>query len=419
MTKTTVHTASWIISPKSEPIAGGAIAVRDGRIADMGTASDMTLKYTDCLVEHAGYAIIPGFVNAHTHLELTHFSAWKEQNSMGYSPRSFIDWIVQVIKINRSLTQDQLHSSFREGIRKCLQSGTTAVGDILSRYELLPLYSDSMLGGRFYLELIGQNPSLFKGRFEQAKSIISSQNKQSGISPGLSPHSAYTVAEENLKIIQNEISDSNIPFAIHLSESEAESEFMFDSTGAIAEIMYPLVHWQEHLSPARHCSSTDFFDKNHLFSEKTMAVHCVHISSADARKLKERGVSICLCPRSNERLDVGVAPAALFKKLHIPMALGTDSLASNDSLSIWDEMRFALDKYKGVFSSEDIFEMATIGGARALLLTEHIGSLAIGKNADFQLVEIGDNLSADKVLESLIEQGETAEVYRLGKKMDL
>jgi cytosine/adenosine deaminase-related metal-dependent hydrolase len=146
-----------------------------------------------------------------------------------------------------------------------------------------------------------------------------------------------------------------------------------------------------------------------------MAIHCVHVSLADAEILKKHGVRIVLCPRSNERLSVGRAPVALFRKLAIPLALGTDSLASNDSLSIWDEIRFAHDVYQGVLSPADLFGMATVGGAEALGISDLTGSLEVGRRADFQVVQLSSHaVTAAGLLERVIGQGRPEEVYLAG-----
>lgn len=415
MTQTTIHTASWLLNPHAKPLAGGAVAVRDGIVIATGTAKELKNAFSASAIDHPGCAIIPGFVNAHTHLELTHFPAWREQNGMGYSPRSFVDWIIQLVKINRGLTPEQLQASLKEGLRKCLQSGTTSIGDILSRYELLPNYSSSPAGGRIFLELLGHETQLFETRLRNALSVAENMDPLGRILPALSPHAPYTIAEGHLTLIRETALESQLPLAIHISESAEEASFMFDTTGRIAEEFYPFIDWQRHLTPPRRCTTTGFFDRNGLLTDKTMAIHCVHLTLADANTIKKRGSTICLCPRSNERLDVGRAPVDLFRKLGIPMALGTDSLASNDSLSMWDEMRFALDIFEGVLSPDDLFAMATIGGAGGLDLSGSVGSLGTGKRADFQIVELGANIAESVVMEKLIGHGETGAVYVAGE----
>jgi len=408
MSNATIHTAAWLINPDTPPLAGGALLVRNGLVEAVGTLAELRTHYTAPVVEHHDCAILPGFVNAHTHLELTHFPAWRERNGMGYSPRRFVDWIIQLIKVNRGLNETDFRASLVEGLRKCLEAGTTAVGDIVTRFELLPLYGNPPLEGRLYFELIGHDPARFAARLQQALETADSLG-ESLLSPGLSPHTAYTLGEGNLPTIRSAAQTRGLPLAIHISESLDESAFVFDSLGPLADEFYPFIGWQQYLAPPRHCSATELFDRNGLLSPATLAVHCVHVTLDDARILKERGCTVCLCPRSNERLAVGTAPAALFRKLEIPLALGTDSLASNDSLSLWDEMRFALDHYAGELSPADLLRMATIGGATAIGLSGRIGSLEPGKRADFQIIRHG-GLEEKGLLERLIGQGRIADV---------
>lgn len=413
MSNIRIYAASWLLDPATEQISGGAIAVRDGVIIARGTRDDMLRSLSAELVEYPGAAILPGFVNAHTHLELTHFPAWREQHGMEYSPRTFVDWIIQMVKINRGVTPEHARLSLHEGIRKCLQSGTTSVGDILTRYDLQTEYRQQAIGGRLYFEILGHDPARLNARLAEALHTIDTLH-DTAITPALSPHAPYTIAEQFLGNIRTTATSHHLPLAIHISESAAETDFIYNSSGPIAELMYPYVGWQEHLTPPRHCSSTDLFDRHALLTPSTLAVHCVHLTLADARLLKERGVSICLCPRSNQRLDVGVAPVALFKKLGIPLALGTDSLASNDSLSLWDEIRFAHNQFADILTPAELLTMATSGGAAALAIADRAGSLVIGNRADFQIVEL-KGATEQNLAQRLVEQGTSAQVYLAGE----
>lgn len=409
MPDSTIHTAAWLINPDVPPIAGGAILVRNGLIEATGTLAELKSRYTAQVVDHHDSAILPGFINAHTHLELTHFSSWRLRTHIDYNPRRFCDWIIQLIKITRGLHAEDFRASLGEGMRKCLESGTTAVGDIVSRYELLPYYHALPMRGRLFFEVLGHDPSRFQERLEEALTSMDGLNGEN-LQSGLSPHTPYTIGEANLPLIREAAISRGKPLAIHISESQAESDFIYDTSGPLGTELYPFVGWEQYLMPPRHCTSTDLLDRHGLLTSTTLAVHCVHLTLADAQILKQRDVTVCLCPRSNDRLDVGRAPVALFKKLAIPLALGTDSLASNDSLSLWDEMRFTLDQFPEVLSPADVFRMATSGGAAALGLSDSLGTLQVGKRADFQVIDHAG--SEDKgLLERVIGQGKVAGVY--------
>ena len=408
MIESTIHTAAWLINPDAPPVAGGAILVRDGLIAATGTLAELKNAYSATVVEHHECAILPGFVNAHTHLELTHFPSWRLRTHVDYNPRTFTDWIIQLIKITRGLHAEDFRTSLVEGIRKCVESGTTAVGDIVSHYDLMSSYNVPPIRGRLFFEALGHDPVRYSERLKQAVANIEGTNG-GVITAGLSPHTAYTTGENNLALVHDVALSRSLPLAIHISESQAESNFIFDSSGPLAEELFPFVGLEQYLMPPRHCSSTELLDRHGLLTPATLAVHCVHISLADAQILKQRGVTVCLCPRSNDLLDVGRAPLALFKKLGIPLALGTDSLASNDSISLWDEMRFALDLFPEELSPADAFRMGTSGGAAALGLSTSLGTLEVGKRADFQVISHCGS-EGKGLLERIIGQGRIVDV---------
>ncbi|MBI1922505.1 MAG: amidohydrolase family protein [Geobacter sp.] len=411
-----IYAASYLLPIASPPVEGGAIAVENGRIKAVGRLADLRAEFGAPVREFPGCVIMPGLVNAHTHLELTHFPSWKLRKDIDYSPRTYVDWVVQVIKIRRALSHDELAVSSREGIRMCLESGTTAVGDILTDRSLLPQYAASPLTGRLFLEAIGQDPfrcAALKSELERSLDAFPC----GALLPGLSPHAPHTLAPDFLQDVVAMARKRFLPAMIHLSESREETAFLHDSSGRIAENLYPLAGWESYIPPPRHTTSTAWLDSLGVIGPATVAVHCVHVTPSDVRILRERGATCVLCPRSNDRLDVGKAPAALLKKEGVPLALGTDSLASNDSLSMWDEMRFAIDAYPVVFTPAELLEMSTIGAAKALQLEEEIGSLESGKRADFLVVHPGRPGQAHGIVETLLEESRVEEVFCGGERV--
>ena len=405
-----VYAASYLLPVEGPPIAGGALAVEAGEIVAVGTLDLLTAVCPGEVTEFPGGVIMPGLVNAHCHLELTHFPAWVLRHGMGYSPRTFVDWLIQVVKVKRGVTADDLRLSLREGMRISLESGTTAVGEILSRRDLLPLYGASPLAGRLSFEAIGQDPVRWRGLLEELAQALG--EPMGGFLPGVSPHTPYTVSEEFGRELGVRLREWEVPCTLHCAESAAEEAFLFDTSGPLAELFYPHVHWEQYLPPPRKSTPVRYLDRLGLLTPGTAAVHCVHVTPADAEILKARGVSVVLCPRSNDQLDVGTAPAHLYKKLGIPLALGTDSLASNDSLSLFDEARFAAERWPGLFPPEELLYLITLGGARALGLEDLTGSLVPGKRADFLVVEAAG--TPEQLPERIIHEGRLREVYAQG-----
>lgn len=412
MPEEVLYSASWLINPDAPPIAGGALLVRNGVVVDTGTLSVLRSRHSAPVLDYPGSVLIPGFVNAHTHLELTHFPSWLHKSSVDYAPRRFTDWIIQLIKVARGLTAEAYSGSIQEGIRMCLESGTTAIGEIVTNPAMAGFYRHSKLAGRLYFELLGQETAFFQNKLAAALVALQCEETEA-LLYGLAPHSSYTVAEEHFAAIRDASASRSLPLAIHVSESRPETDFMFDGSGEFATDFFPFVGWERFLGHPPRCSSTELLHRNGLLTPTTLAVHCVHVSVADARTIKASGAHIVLCPRSNDLLDVGRAPVSLFKKFGIPLVLGTDSLASNNSLSLWDELRFALETFPDDLSEQDVLQMVTAGGAAALGISATSGSLAVGKRADFQVIGNCDTSEAG-VVERVMREGVLQEVYVAG-----
>ncbi len=410
-----IYAASHLLPVSSPAIEGGALVVENGKIVAVGKLSELTAAFPAPVIENPGCAIIPGLVNAHSHLELTHFPSWKVRKGIDYSPRTYVDWIIQVIKIRRSLSPEEQDHSVLEGIRISLESGTTALGEILSDPALLSLYLRSPLVGRVYLEAIGQTP-------QRCADVLSAIGETlplfsgTDLAPGISPHAPHTVSEDFFRELRDYTALQALPLMIHLAESREESTFFFDSSGPIAEKLYPFVDWSEHLPPARRISPAAYLDSLGVLRPGTALVHCVQLAPSDAELLKKRRAAVVLCPRSNEKLDVGAAPVHLLKAAGIPLALGTDSLASNDSLSLFDEARFLLKRFPDQFSPGEVLRMMTLTGAEVLGRGTEIGSLEQGKRGDFLVISLPENPGKDLALE-IITAGTLREVFIQGNSL--
>lgn len=408
-----IFAASYLLPVSSPPISGGAMVVENGRIAAVGPLSEVRSAWPGPVREFPGGVIMPGLVNAHTHLELTHFPAWKDRKGLHYLPRTYADWVVQVIKIRRGLTATELTNSVREGIAKCIETGTTTVGEILTERSLLTLYTSSPLGGRIFFEALGLEPA----RCARLASDVDEAIKTfppARLLPGISPHAPHTVVGPFFGRLAAMGKELGVPLMTHLAESPEEARFFHDTTGELADQIYPFAGWEDYLPAPRHTTPTAFLDSLGVLDANMTAVHTVQVTPADAEILARRGVAVVLCPRSNERLAVGTAPAALLKKAGIPLALGTDSLASNDSLSLWDEMRFLLDRQAAVFSPAEILSLATMGGAQALRLAHEVGSIEVGKRADFLVVNAPSAVTAESLCASVIGQSQLEHVFCAG-----
>lgn len=409
-----IYAASYLLPINGSPVAGGAVVVEKGLIRAVDKLAVLRKKFSAPVHEFPGAVLMPGLVNAHTHLELTHFPVWLNKGGPDISYCPYIDWIMQVIQVKRQIGYEDLCNSLLEGFRLSIQNGTTMVGDILSERQLIPLYENFQAAGRVYLEFIGHDPLRYTPMLESIDGDISLLPGH--FLPGISPHAPFTVSAMLLQSLLALARIRNIPLAMHLSESAEERSFFHNSTGSIADTLYPFVGWEEYLPVPMATTSTEWLELSSALSADFLAVHGVQLSPADIALLKDRRASVVLVPRSNHNLAVGKAPVKELLQAGIPLSLGTDSLASSDSLSLWDEMRFLLDAFPQSFSPGDALRMATIGGARAIQRDHEAGTLEPGKRADFIVMETG-NITAGNIYEQLIEDSKVSGVWCGGEKV--
>lgn len=410
-----IYAASYLLPINGSPLEGGAVVVEKGLIRAVDKLAVLRKKFSAPVHEFPGAVLMPGLVNAHTHLELTHFPEWLNKGGLDTSCYPYVEWIMQVIQVKRQVGYEDLRASLLEGFRLSIQSGTTMVGDILSERQLIPLYENSQLAGRLYLEFIGQDPVRYTPILASMDHDISLLSGH--FHPGISPHAPFTVSAKLLQALLSLARSRKIPLTMHLAESAEEGSFFHDSTGGIAESLYPFVGWGEFLPVPLAMTSTEWLELSSALSADFLAVHGVQLTSADIALLRDRGASVVLVPRSNLNLAVGKAPVKELMQAGIPLSLGTDSLASSDSLSLWDEMRFLLDVFPQSFSPGDALRMATIGGARAIQRDHEAGTLEPGKRADFIVMETGNKTTAGNICEQLVEDSKVSGVWCGGEKV--
>jgi cytosine/adenosine deaminase-related metal-dependent hydrolase len=411
-----IYAASYLLPINGSPLEGGAVVVKNGRIMAVDTLAALRKSFSAPVHEFPGAVLMPGLVNAHTHLELTHFPIWLKKSGADTTAHySYVDWIMKVIQVKRQIGHDELCASLLEGFRLSIQNGTTMVGDILSARQLISLYNNAHVSGRLYLECIGHDEARYKTVLESLEHDI--KLIPANLLPGISPHSPFTVSATLLQALLAFARSNTMPVTMHLAESVEESLFFLNSTGRIADTLYPFVGWDEYLPPPMGTTATKWLEHFSALSADFLAVHGVQLSPADIELLKKRAASVVLAPRSNHNLAVGKAPVTELLQAGIPLALGTDSLASNDSLSLWDEMRFLLDEFPQSFTPAGVVRMATIGGARAIQCDREAGTLETGKRADFILMETGTTMSTGNIYEQVLTDAKVCGVWCGGENV--
>lgn len=395
--------------------------VQDTRIVAMGTCDEMKRVYPGADIVDFGDAIItPLLVNAHTHLELTDYPVWEKSFADEIAPQTFVDWIIRLIGIKRNLSPVDYRHSLQHGFQQSLAAGTGIVGDILSVFDIRGAYDSALLSGFLFLETLGYHPDRIAAISEHLHQVLDEKNVGEAVL-GVAPHSPYTISSDYLSRIYAWCSANRCRCTTHVAESPEEVAFLERGEGALAEKFYPHVGWEQYLSSASGTRPVNYLEQHGGLFPENLLVHGVQLDGSEISLLAEKGMSLVLCPRSNAKLNVGKAPAGQLLQHGVNLALGTDSLASCDTLSIWDEMAFAHWWFEGEVDAPTLFHMATLGGAKSLGLSCEVGSLNVGKLADFQILQPEMMPAGTEIYDYFVASGCTDDivhVYKQGKLLD-
>lgn len=409
---TILYRARYLMPMVGPVIENGALLVADGRIVEVAPAASLNAVDGEGRVVDFGDAVLlPPMANVHTHLELTHVPYWDVLSDRRDIP-GFTDWLLRLVGVLRGVPLEEYGYSLADGIRTVMRSGTGAVGDILSRISARHAYRETPLRGRLFLEGLGIDP----GRNRATAAIL--QKVLEGGAPGvmtygLAPHSPYTLTPDFLLLLRNLALKMDLSRSIHVAESPEETFLLRDGVGPLAERFYPQVGWGDKIPPASGKTPVTWLLQKAPPRSGDLLVHGVQVSLREIDALAGQGVYVVLCPRSNARLKVGKAPVAAYRAAGVPLVLGTDSLASCDSLSLWDEVAFARRQFGDALDPSTLLHMATLEGARALGLEGEMGALAPGYGAHFQVLRPAQLPPADGLEDFLCSPGRTGEVHAL------
>ena len=355
------------------PIEDGAVLVDDrGTIAAVGPNAVVPTPPGARALEFPHARLLPGLVNTHTHLELTHLTGKNTE-------REFAGWIRGLRVLKDATSSDEFSRSAEQGVRDAWAAGVTCVADTGSTGA--PLEALARLGGRgiYYQEVFGPDPARCAASMEELRRALDrlSPLASSLRSLGVSPHAPYTVSEALYRSVAELARSEGWPVAMHLAESPAETEFVREGSGPFADALRARgIHVTAH-----HCSPVQYLVRLGVLQRATgwLCIHCVQVDERDIEMLRHAGVGLAHCPRSNRAHGHGTAPLAAFRRAGLRVGLGTDSVVSvGDSSLLAEAAAAGLD-------GEDALRMLTIEGARALGLESEIGSLEVGKQGDLAL----------------------------------
>jgi cytosine/adenosine deaminase-related metal-dependent hydrolase len=391
----TLYCAQWVLPVTSPALADGAIAVEDDAIVSVGSRAALVSQFPQSNVHDFGEAaIIPGLINAHSHLELTAMRGLLE-----HEETDFFAWLrkLTIARLER-MTVDDLYVSAAWGACEAVRAGVTCVADASdSAATSIEALKDVGLAGIVFQESFGPDPCLAKENFERLTAKVASlrERETSLVRVGVSPHAPYTVCAPQLEMISRFAIDEHLPVMMHAAETSMEVSLIREGKGPFADGLRSRgIDWK-----APGVSPIQYLKEHGILDSHPLLAHCIHVDDVDIDLMKATGTRVAHCPKSNAKLGHGVAPLAKFIKNGITVGLGSDSVASNNICDLLEEARFALltsrvqaeESTSGAFlSAADALRIATTGGAEALGLQTEIGELREGLRADFAVVSLGN-----------------------------
>jgi 5-methylthioadenosine/S-adenosylhomocysteine deaminase len=380
----TIFNADWICPVSGPPIRNGSLAVEGETIAGVLQENDRT----DGLIHFPGCAIIPGFVNAHAHLELTVLRGFLED-------LPFDEWIPRLTRTKyERLTPGELLQSARLGVVEMLSAGVTCVGEVMDLGVSWQAMREFGLQGVAYQEAFGPAESQLEESMRSLRAKIEGYRRDETATQrvGVSPHAPYTVSAALFRAIDEYSRLEDLPLTTHVAESRDETLFIRSGQGPFAEN-----HRKRSIEVrAVGCSPIAYLSSLVLMRPGVLLVHAVELEDADFDTLRAMRPAVVHCPKSNAKLGHGIARLNEIARTGVPVGLGTDSVASNNVVDMFEEMRSAIFQQRAHLKRWDAldaytaFRMATLGGAECLGLQSHVGSLDVGKRADFAVVDLAD-----------------------------
>jgi 5-methylthioadenosine/S-adenosylhomocysteine deaminase len=368
-------TGGTVVPISSPNIESGSVAITNGKIVAVGPSSEVDARFTAReTVSARGAAILPGFVNAHTHAPMTLFRGIADD-------RDLMDWLQNFIfpAEKQNVDADFVRWGTRLALAEMIRSGTTTYADMY--YFEADIATETRNAGlRGVLgETVLDFPAPDNKTWEEAMAYMrryaADFRNDPLITPALAPHAPYTVSREHLLECRRLATELGVPILIHAAETEAELEQVAQRTNG--------------MRPVAYLDSLDFL------ADDVLVAHGIWINSAEINALARRKTGVAHCPESNMMLASGVAPIRQMLAAGIDVGIGTDGPAgSNNNLDMIEEMASAARLQKvstrdpKALSARAVLEMATLGGARALGLADRIGTLEPGKAGDLIVIDL-------------------------------
>jgi cytosine/adenosine deaminase-related metal-dependent hydrolase len=405
--------ASWVLPIVEPPIRDGWVVVDRGRVAAYGAYGAVTRRAPSHAetqeIDLGHVAVLPGLVNAHTHLELSYLHDEVPPAS------EFINWIRAVMAARRrhpDARAPEILCAVDDAVDHAIAAGTAVVGDISNTLVSFAALAHSRLAAVVFFELLGFNIADADAFVDHAWREIDAVASNDRVRTSLAAHAPYSVAPLVFRAIRKAIDRRPFaPYSVHLSESVEEIEFIRSGEGPWRELLREVGAWNPAWK-APGVSPVQFLDESGFLGPRTLAVHGVQMTTQDLSRLAARGATVVTCPRSNGHTGAGAPPIEEFYASGARVAIGTDSLASAPDLNVFAELA-TLRALAPTVPASRLLASATIEGARALGFDADYGTIEPGKSARLVAVEIP--LATRDVEEYLVSGVEADQIQWVGQ----
>jgi 5-methylthioadenosine/S-adenosylhomocysteine deaminase len=368
-------TGGTVVTMAGPNIERGSVAIRNGEIVAVGPSAEVDRRFTaKTVIRAGGMAVVPGFVNAHTHVPMTLFRGIADD-------RDLMDWLTHFIfpAEAKNVDRDFVKWGTRLAAAEMIRSGTTTFCDMYY-YESDIARETKAAGlrgvlGETLIDFPAPDNKTWDAAIDYMRGFVREWKGDRLITPAFAPHAPYTVSTDHLKQVRSLATELGVPILIHVSETK-------DELRQIAEK-------HNGMTPGVYLDSIGFL------GDDVHTAHGVWLTADEIRMFAEKKVGVAHCPESNSMLASGVAPVVDMIKAGVEVGLGTDGPAgSNNNLDMVEEMASAarLQKVtKGdpkAITAREVLRLGTIGGAIALGLGDRIGTLERGKRADIAIIDL-------------------------------
>ncbi|MBF8276710.1 MAG: atzA [Candidatus Brocadiaceae bacterium] len=377
--------AKYLISTPGSCIENGAVAVTGAKIHRVGLWCEMSaIPGVEKVIDLGNAVIMPGLINTHTHLDLSNLHNRIKPTS------NFTHWVFQVIGARMRWNDEDYVSSIEKGAKLSIESGVTTVADISNTGHAFSVLKKSPLRKVVYKEIIGLKSEQAADIMKKLKEEIPQIKTDELLSVGLSPHAPYSVSRELYQAVCGFAGESRLPVCTHLAETLDEIEFLTKGTGIFPAFLRQIRALPEGWKPPE-TTPIRYLNEMGVINNRTLLIHCNYVSDEEIALIQSSGASVAFCPRSHRFFGHTNHPVHRFLDAGVNVGIGTDSLASNDSLSVLDELKYLSAIH--TISPQTLISMATVNGAKAIGLESQVGQLREGFEADICGVGLPEQLA--------------------------